>query len=194
MEIQRSQNNDIEVIEGNGFAIYISPNGQALVKDSNGAVASLADLLGALEGDQNNIATFLRASPFDEPIRNGEGSLKQRLVSYVNSLGFNKTQIQCQIFVAFSTNPQAVDGNFLTPFATSGDSELDPCDSPDLSPYQELLYHNGESDFPVVGDQVFTDYNSQNEFVTPSGTVRQTFGGGYLRTDSNGFVVEIICL
>lgn len=71
----------------------------------------------------------------------------------------------------------------LTMFSASTTTG-DHCTTPDLSPYDQSLYHDGVGTYPAVGDTIYTDSGGTTPFV--SGTAVQMADTNYLTTDGNG--------
>ena len=77
---------------------------------------------------------------------------------------------------------------------------IDACGGAMAQSLETILYHNGTSILPQIGDTIYLDALGLNIFVTPLSSPRDFYLGGsitdinnFLRTDVNGVRVEIIC-
>lgn len=67
------------------------------------------------------------------------------------------------------------------------------CTAPDLSPYDQTLYHNGAGAYPALGDTVYVDSGGVTPAVYEDPNNAQLADLSYLRTDVFGVRLEITC-
>ena len=80
----------------------------------------------------------------------------------------------------------------LTEFYVS-DNTGDACTVFAETDFGTKLYHDGESPYPIVGDTVYSDSLGETPLVTTVGNDYKMADGDYLRTDVNGYRIEINC-
>lgn len=78
----------------------------------------------------------------------------------------------------------------LTPFLT-GVNFGDRCQNFNGSPYDITLYHNGQGQFPVLGDMVFVDFEGFIPYNPPADI--QLINEDYITLNENGLVIQIDC-
>ena len=137
-------------------------------------------------GDQDNIARVIVVT--SEDIAEGLGeTLEDKIAEYVNTLSYEKLATDAEIWIDYQDL-----GVQYTAFNVSSITG-EACFAPDLSPFDNTLYHDGEGVLPVTGDTVFTDIAGTTPFVTSEGEDYQVSDLTYLETDANGVRQDIFC-
>lgn len=106
-----------------------------------------------------------------------------------NILGRLKT-LDCKLQAIVDTCSEPV--SLFTVFNASS-ATGNACVTPDLSPYDLVLYHDGEGEYPVEGDTVYTDPEGTTPFNTEINQDVQMDNGEYLACAENGTVETITC-
>lgn len=130
---------------------------------------------------QDNIAKVINVYEAD---LSGEGTLEEQIVEYINSLNYEKLETDAEIWINYVSTP------VLTAFLVSTSSG-NACDSPNLSPYNLTLYHDGSNTYPVIGDTIYIDEEGDTIFI--DSLDKQMDNLEYLRTNSLGKKELIEC-
>lgn len=67
------------------------------------------------------------------------------------------------------------------------------CITPDLTPFDLTLWHDGEGEYPAIGDTVYSDAQGEVLFTTEVNQDHELPNGTYLACDGNGIRVDIVC-
>jgi len=67
------------------------------------------------------------------------------------------------------------------------------CFAPDLSPYNNILYHDGAGAYPTIGDIVYDDSAGVTPTVISSPDHLQMASLAYLQTSATGVMESIAC-
>ena len=69
----------------------------------------------------------------------------------------------------------------------------DGCFTPNLAPFDKVLYHNGSADLPILGDTIYIDPNAITILITVSLQDLQLTDLSYLKTDVTGKRINLSC-
>lgn len=125
-------------------------------------------------------------------------TLPQKLQLMADFVGYNHTFTwfrlpeQVEEFCKFVGGLESSNLTMFNVSTLTGDA----CMVPDLSPFDNRLYHDGEGNYPEIGDTVFTDAAGTILAVnigTGGNGHLQNADLSYLETDLNGEVTLITC-
>jgi hypothetical protein len=133
-------------------------------------------------GEQDNFSRTISVNVSD---LSGNGTIKEQIVEYVNTLNYDKIDTDSDIWVEYDDTP------IITLTAFNVDTEGDVCNTGASEEFLTTYYHNGAGKYPALGDIVYSDMEGLIALNEGEGVMRN--GKGFT-TDEDGILVEFSCL
>lgn len=143
--------------------------------------------VGGASTDQDNIAKVIEVTSADIAPFMGI-TIEDRIVQYINSLNYEKLDTDAEIWINYTE----VQESLFTLFNISSESGSG-CPPQVFQDIDSTAYHNGENEFPVIGDTVYSDALGEEPHPPGEFIINEGLGDSFIGISLGGLVVSISC-